>query len=331
MLRQGVLHGGAQGLRGGEQGAFRVFLQQVFVHRAQLGIGFFQQVLHALVGGGKGGGFGQFFKRLNGLQFVCQVVQTVGMLRQHGGNGVLRVIVLQQHRQTRLHKIRHFGNGVRRQQIFGELRGNRVQQVIDRQGTVHQHPQHAQCRTAQRVGVFVARGNQPNAPNAHQRFQFIRQRHSGRNRAFGQFVARKTRLIVLLNRGGDFRLLTIQHGIIFAHRALQFGEFAHHFGNQIGFGKPRGAFGGGTVCAQLLGDVGGDGLQTLNALGLAANFIMINNVFQLRQTAFQRRLLVLFVEKFRIRQTRPQHALVAVDDVAGVGGLQIGNQQKAVH
>ena len=84
---------------------------------------------------------------------------------------------------------------------------------------------------------------------------------------------------MLFNRGSDFRLLTIQHGIIFAHRALQLGEFAHHFGNQIGFGKPRGAFGGGTVCAQLLGDVRRDGLQAVNTLGLAANFVMINNVF----------------------------------------------------
>ena len=136
---------------------------------------------------------------------------------------------------------------------------------------------------------------------------------------------------MLLNRGGDFRLLAIQHGIIFAHRALQFGEFAHHFGNQIGFGKPRGAFGGGTVCAQLLGDVGSDGLQAVNALGLATNFIMINNVFQLGQTAFQRRFLVLLVEKLRIAQPRAQHALVAMDNVAWVGGLQIGHQQKAVH
>ena len=77
--------------------------------------------------------------------------------------------------------------------------------------------------------------------------------------------------------------------------------------------------------------MGSDGLQAVNALGLAANFIMINNVFQFWQAAFQRRLLVLLVEKFRITQPRPQHALVAVDDVAGVGGLQIGHQQKAVH
>ena len=87
---------------------------------------------------------------------------------------------------------------------------------------------------------------------------------------------------MLLNRGSDFRLLTIQHGIIFAHRALQLGEFAHHFGNQIGFGKACGAFGGGAVCAQLLRDVRGDGLQAVDALGLAADFVMINNVFQLR-------------------------------------------------
>ena len=112
---------------------------------------------------------------------------------------------------------------------------------------------------------------------------------------------------------------------------MQFGELAHHFGNQICLGKACGAFGSGTVCAQLLRDVRGDGLQAVDALGLAADFIMINNVFQIWQAAFQRRFLVLLVEKFRIAQPRAQHALVAVDDVAWVGGLQIRNQQKAVH
>ena len=39
----------------------------------------------------------------------------------------------------------------------------------------------------------------------------------------------------------------------------------------------------------------------------------------------------MLVEKFRIAQPRAQHALVAMDNVAWVGGLQIGHQQKAVH
>ena len=56
-----------QALRGGIQGFFFVLLQQAFIDFAQLGIGFLQQVLHAFVGGGERGGFGQLFERGNGL------------------------------------------------------------------------------------------------------------------------------------------------------------------------------------------------------------------------------------------------------------------------
>ncbi|CWM57614.1 Uncharacterised protein [Neisseria meningitidis] len=86
-----------QALRGGKEGFFFVLLQQAFIDFAQRGIGFFQQVLHAFVGGGERGGFGQLFERGNGLQFGGQIVQTARLLGEYGGNDVLRIIVLQQH------------------------------------------------------------------------------------------------------------------------------------------------------------------------------------------------------------------------------------------
>ena len=51
------------------QGFFFILLQQAFIDFAQRGIGFFQQVLHAFVGGSERGGFGQLFESGNGLQF----------------------------------------------------------------------------------------------------------------------------------------------------------------------------------------------------------------------------------------------------------------------
>ena len=253
------------------------------------------------------------------------------MLRQNGGNGVLRVIVLQQHGQARLHKVGNFGSGIFRQQPCGELCGGVIQQVFDGQGRIHQHPQHAQRGAAQRVGVFVARRNQSDAPNAHQRFQLVRQRNGGCHRAFRQRIAGKARAVMLLDGGGNFGRFAVQKRVVFAHCALQFGELAHHFGDQIGFGKARGAFGSGFVRTQRGGNMSRDALQPFDALGLTADFVVIYDICQFGQAAFQRGFLVLFVEKFRIRQPRAQYAFIAVDDMARVSRFQIGNQQEAVH
>ena len=58
---------------------------------------------------------------------------------------------------------------------------------------------------------------------------------------------------------------------------------------------------------------------------------MVNHAGQFRQAAFQSRFLVLFVEELGIRQARAQNAFVALDDMRRVFGLQVGNQQEAVH
>ena len=112
---------------------------------------------------------------------------------------------------------------------------------------------------------------------------------------------------------------------------MQLGELAHHFGNEVGFGQAGGAFGLGAVCPQRGGGVGGDALQPLDAFGLRADFVVVHHVCQLGQAAFQRVFLVLFVEKFGVRQARAQNAFVAVDDVRRVSGFKVGYQQKAVH
>ncbi|CWP70427.1 Uncharacterised protein [Neisseria meningitidis] len=136
---------------------------------------------------------------------------------------------------------------------------------------------------------------------------------------------------MLLNSFGDFFGFAVQAGIVFAHRALQFGELADHFGNQIGFGKTRGALGCGGIRVQRFSDVGGNALQTFDAFGLRTDFVVVHHVCQLGQAAFQSRFLVLFVEELGIRQARAQDAFVASDDVRRIFGLQVGNQQEAVH
>ena len=136
---------------------------------------------------------------------------------------------------------------------------------------------------------------------------------------------------MLLDGFGDFFGFAVQAGIVFAHGALQFRELADHFGYQVSFGQTCGAFGCGGIRAQSLGDVGSDALQAFDTLGLRADFVVINHICQLGQTAFQSRFLVLLVEELGIRQARAQDAFVALDDVRRVFGLQVGDQQEAVH
>ena len=46
---------------------------------------------------------------------------------------------------------------------------------------------------------------------------------------------------MVLDRGRDGRALALPFGIAAAHETLQFGEFAHHLGDEIGLGQRRGA------------------------------------------------------------------------------------------
>ena len=120
---------------------------------------------------------------------------------------------------------------------------------------------------------------------------------------------------MLLDGFGDFFGFAVQAGIVFAHRTLQFWELADHFGYQVGFSQTCGTLGCGGIRAQRFGDMGGNALQTLDALGLRTDFVVVNHAGQFRQAAFQSRFLVLFVEELGIRQTRAQYAFVALNDV----------------
>ena len=222
---------------------------------------------------------------------------------------------MQQHGQTRLHEVGGFRRRFIVEQTFGEAVEGRLNQFVYVQTVLHQHPQNTQGGAAQGVWVFVAGRNQADAPNANQGFQLVGQRNGGGHFAVRQIVAGKTRLVMLLDGFGDFFGFAVQAGVVFAHRALQLGELADHFGDQVGFGQTCGAFSCGGIRAQCFGDVGGNTLQAFNTLGLRTDFVVVNHAGQFRQAAFQSRFLVLFVEELGIRQTRAQDAFVALDDV----------------
>ncbi len=56
-----------------------------------------------------------------------------------------------------------------------------------------------------------------------------------------RFVAGEARLVMLRARERDFFRLAVVARVVRAHRALQFGEFADHVGQQVGLREQRGA------------------------------------------------------------------------------------------
>ena len=76
-------------------------------------------------------------------------------------------------------------------------------------------------------------------------------------------------------------------GVVFAHRALQFGEFTDHFGEQIGLAQPRGALGFFHVGADQRRQLGGQSFNSFNALRLRPELLVEDDVLELWQPVFK--------------------------------------------
>ena len=74
----------------------------------------------------------------------------------------------------------------------------------------------------------------------------------------------------------------------------------------------------------------GEQLDALDALQLAAELVVIDHACELRHALFQPLLAVLLVEKARILQARPDHALVAFDDILRVGEAHVADDEEFV-
>ena len=92
---------------------------------------------------------------------------------------------------------------------------------------------------AQRKGVLVAGGQVADAEHADQRFKFVGQRNHHTDRIARQFIAGKTRLVVVFDRQRNRFAQTIVARVVAAHDALQFRKLADHIGQQIGLGQLR--------------------------------------------------------------------------------------------
>ena len=271
----------------------------------------------------------------------------------HGGKLLGRLsqigVVLGKHRIDFLSRVtgfaHHHAQAIKEEvrQSFGSVR-HALDLRFDCKGDCHkfvelhrevlfdQHAQHAQSVTAQCERILVAGGHLTDAEHTGQGFKLVGNGKSRRYGAIGEHIARKARQVVLRNSLRHFFGFAVVTGIVFAHDALQFGEFAHHQSAKISLGKFRGAFGLDGVSTDLFGHGVRNGLDAQHAFALAAELVVVHDVRKARNAAFERRLAVLLIEEFSISQTSAHHASVAGDDfLAAVGRMNVRNQTEAVH
>lgn len=127
----------------------------------------------------------------------------------------------------------------------------------------------------------------------------------------------ETRLIVLRACERHFLRFAVVACVVRAHRALQFGEFADHVGEQVRLRKTRGAARERGIDTDERRDLARECFETLHALQGRAELVVVDDVRKLRHAVFEALLLVLREEELGIGETRTHHALVAFDDLAG--------------
>ncbi len=111
------------------------------------------------------------------------------------------------------------------------------------------NPNHTQRRPPQRIWVLAPGRLLVNRPEPHQRVQLVRQRHGDGHRVGRHAVGGALGFPMVLDGGGDGRVLALQGGVFAADQALKLGELADHFGLQVGFAEDGGAAGFGPASA----------------------------------------------------------------------------------
>ena len=128
---------------------------------------------------------------------------------------------------------------------------------------------------------------------------------------------------------------TIVTGVVAAHDALQFREFAHHVREQIGFGQLRGGVDGlHKRCVIGLRQQGrnafGNGTHAVGAVALGAKFVVIHHLGQTFHARGECLFAVLVEEEFGIGQTWAHHALIAANHRRSVIGGDVADHQKLI-
>ena len=197
--------------------------------------------------------------------------------------------------------------------------------------------------SAQSEGVFVAGGQLADAEKTHQGFQLVGQGEHGAGVVARQTVASKAGLVVVFDGDGHAVAQALVAGVVATHHALQFGELAHHVGQQVGFGQlsrllhlavqhielvsgiNRVRQGG---VAQLVDDGMGNGAHALGPVALAAQAAVVDHFGQARHALGQGLLAVLVKEELGVRKARAHHTFIALDHRGGVFGRDVADHQE---
>ena len=228
------------------QGDFGSFLEQgVIDRRLDRVLDLFQDVADPLVGGGQRGGFRQRGKGTNGGQAFGNVAEALRPLADHGIDFLRRVALLAQAAgKSVVDEVgeRRFGT----LEAVDRSKGAAChgQQGIEGQIEIAlaEHADRAQCVATQCERVAVAGRDLADAEHADQRFELVGQRDDRANLAARQAVAGEAWFVVIFDGIGDVGSQAVMLGVVAAHDALQFGEFADHVGQQVGLGQHGGLF-----------------------------------------------------------------------------------------
>ena len=158
---------------------------------------------------------------------------------------------------------------------------------------------------------------------------------------------------MILDGGAHARVLALQFGIAPAHEALQFGEFAHHLGLQVGLGQNGGAGAQIRVSTGHLGQFTRQRGDALHACALRSELLvehhaemvepghaLVQRPGKIKAELFGavpqpvdigQRPLVRLPEMQRVREARAHHPLIAGHDgLAAIGRDLVGHQKEAV-
>ena len=210
---------------------------------------------------------------------------------------------------------------------------------------LHHQPDHAQRRSAQRIGILAPRRLLVDRPETNQRVELVRQRDRDAHRIGRHAVVRSLRLVMLLDRRAHAGMLALQLRVAPAHQALNFREFADHLRHQVGLRQRRGA-------RRKIG-VGADDRRQLarqrpdarDAFSLSPKLFvkddiemrelghaLVERLLKIEREAFRRVGVILHIrqraairlpEIQRVRQARADDAAVAGDD--GLAAVACGH------
>ena len=123
-------------------------------------------------------------------------------------------------------------------------------------------------------------------------------------------------------------------GVVAAHRALQFREFADHRGLQIGLDHAGGLFGQIGIGPDHRRNLTREGGDAGDPVGLRAKLVVEGDIGQPRRHAFKAGVRdgaqVILPKEFRIREAGRQHLVVARQNGGTViGGFAVGDGDEA--